>query len=95
LNYDLTELGTGISLRAIYRGRYGFGDANGNGIIDAGNEYGKGHVMLNATVTQTVGNRFEVFGSALNLLNFTEADKLPTTPGRMFRLGIRFTHQNQ
>lgn len=95
LNYDLPESGTGVSLRAIYRGRYGFGDANGNGIVDDRNEYGKSHVMLNATVTQPVGNRFEVFGTALNLLNFTEADKLPTTPGRMFRLGIRFTHQNQ
>lgn len=93
-SYVLPDAGTVISLRAIYRGRYGFGDANGNGIIDAGNEYGKSHVMLNATVTQSVGNRFEVFGSALNLLNFTEADKLPTAPGRMFRLGIRFTHQN-
>lgn len=93
--YDLQETGTGISLRAIYRGRYGFGDANGNGIIDAGNEYGKAHVMLNATVTQSIANRIEAFGSAINLLNFTESDKLPTAPGRMFRLGFRYNHSSK
>src|SRR5690606_29023448 len=34
-SYVLPDAGTVISLRAIDRGRYGFGDANGNGIIDA------------------------------------------------------------
>jgi outer membrane receptor for ferrienterochelin and colicins len=95
LGYSHPATGTGINARAIFRGRYGFGDANGNGIIDADNEYGKAHLMLNVTATKTINQNFEVFGSALNLLNFTEADKLPTAPGRMFRLGIRFNHSSK
>jgi outer membrane receptor for ferrienterochelin and colicins len=95
MNYAHVASGTAVSARAIYRGRYGFGDANGNGIVDADSEYGKAHVMLNLTVTKSVSGNFEAFGSALNLLNFTEADKLPTAPGRMFRLGVRFNHLSQ
>ncbi len=95
LGYSHSATGTGINARAIFRGRYGFGDANGNGIVDANNEYGKAHVMLNVTATKSVNQNFEVFASALNLLNFTETDKLPTAPGRMFRLGIRFNHSSK
>lgn len=95
VNYTHSATGTGINARAIIRGRYGFGDANGNGIVDADSEYGKTHVMLNVTATQTVNQNFEFFGSALNLLNFTETDKLPTAPGRMFRFGIRFNHSSK
>ncbi len=95
VSYAHAATGTGIHARAIFRGRYGFGDANGNGIVDAANEYGKAHVMLNITATKTVTQNFEVFGSALNLLNFTETDRLPTAPGRMFRMGIRFNHSSK
>ena len=81
-----------LNVRAIYRGRYGFGDANGNGIIDQDLEYGRSTVMLNGTFLKQIGKHVEVNFKVLNALNVTDPERLLTSPGRQFQFGIRF-HQ--
>jgi len=83
-----------LSVRAVYRGRYGFGDANGNGIIDQDIEYGRSYVMLNGTFTKHVGKFLEMQAKVLNALNETDPDRLLTTPGRQFQFGLRFLSQS-
>ena len=78
-----------VHLRAIYKGRYGFGDANGNGIIDQDLEYGRSHLMLNGTFLKQVGKHAEIHAKVLNALNSTDSERLLTSPGRQFQIGIR------
>ncbi|MBL0145480.1 MAG: TonB-dependent receptor [Chitinophagaceae bacterium] len=42
------------SLRAVYRGRFGYTDINGNAILDDNREYANGYVLLNASVTKNI-----------------------------------------
>jgi outer membrane receptor for ferrienterochelin and colicins len=79
-----------LSVRAVVRGRYGFGDANGNGIIDQDLEYGRSHVNLNATFIKELGKHLDVQFKVLNALNVTDPERLLTTPGRQLQFGIRF-----
>ncbi len=75
---------SGMSLRAVYRGRFGFSDVNGNAILDDDQEYVDGYLMLNASIKKAFKQGFELQAGADNLLGHTDPDKLPSLAGRLF-----------
>lgn len=71
LFYTNSRHNYGASLRGIYRGRYGIADANGNGLIDADNEYIKGYLLLNFAIHKQLFEWLTLEAGANNLLNAT------------------------
>lgn len=91
LNYVNFRHHFDLSLRAVYRGRYGFGDYNGNGITDIAGEYVKGYPVLNLAVSRRLlDNRLRLQLEVENLLDRTDPAHVPTLPGRLFYAGLHF-----
>ena len=88
INYR--ELNTGIdwALRAIYRGKFGFADRNGNLILDDESEYADGWVSVNLTASKTLSNGIFFEAGGTNLLN-TATPAQPNNPGRVLFLGVK------
>ncbi len=71
------------SIRAVYRGRFGFSDRNGNAILDDDSEYARGYLLLNMVIGKAVFPGTELQIGADNMLNYTDRDHLPGLPGRV------------
>ena len=78
------------SLRLLYRGRFGFGDRNGNLILDAAEEYVRGHALLNLSLGKAWGQnqRFRLQIGVDNLLNYRDPLYLPGLPGSLYWLNF-------
>ena len=88
VNYYEKLSGVDVAVRGIYRGRFGFGDINGNLILDDDMEYSKGLMVWNLTLSKTLDNgiRLEAGGrNLLNSLNFHD----PTNAGRLLFVGMQ------
>ena len=83
LFYEHNKKGITATLRGIYRGQYGFGDRNGNLILDAPNEYVRGYLLWNASASKQIGNYFNLQAGVDNLLNHTDAQFIPSLAGRL------------
>jgi len=83
LFYENDKKGISATLRGVYRGRYGFGDRNGNLILDAPNEYVKGYVLWNASASKQIGKCFVLQAGVDNLLNHTDNQFVPSLAGRL------------
>ena len=91
ISYSGFRRGFNISLRGIFRGRYGFGDYNGNTIVDIPEEYVKGYTVLNLALSkQLLNNKLTLRLEVENLLDYTDAAHIPTLPGRLFYAGLNF-----
>ena len=78
------------SVRAVYRGRFGYSDINGDNILDDDREYVKGYIMLNGTVSIAVPKGIEFQTGSDNILNHTDRDKLPNLSGRTWFINCNF-----
>ncbi len=88
LNYYEPYTGISAALRGIYRGPFGFGDVNGNLILDDPREYAPGIFQTNLTLSRTFekGLMLELGGfNLLNQLNIYD----PTNPGRTYFIGAK------
>jgi outer membrane receptor for ferrienterochelin and colicins len=86
--------GFSASLRTIYRGKYGFGDLNGNNIADAQSEFVNGYLLVNTSA----GHKFKQwdFQAGIdNLTNFRNPQFIPTLPGRIFWTTVRYRISQQ
>jgi outer membrane receptor for ferrienterochelin and colicins len=83
LFYESQPHGLTASVRAIYRGRYGFADANANTILDADNEYVRGYLLLNVAASKTLGPWLSVQAGVDNLTNYTDPAYISTLAGRL------------
>jgi outer membrane receptor for ferrienterochelin and colicins len=81
--YEDKHTGLSASVRAIYRGRYGYADLNNNGILDADNEYVSGYVTCNVSVGKNITPWAKVQVGCDNILNYKNAAYIPTLPGRL------------
>lgn len=93
INYNEKFTGVDIALRAIYRGPFGFGDTNGNLLLDDPSEYAPGIISYNLTLSKVLDNgiSMEVGGTNLaNQLNMYD----PTNPGRILFAGVRIPITN-
>ena len=81
------------NIRANYRGRYGYGDINGDNILDDSREYVAGYVLLNAAISKAFKQGFEIQVGAENLLNHKDKDRLPNLPGTTYLINCNFNLQ--
>jgi outer membrane receptor for ferrienterochelin and colicins len=88
INYRDSFTEINWSLRAIFRGKFGFADRNGNLILDDEREYAPGWVSINFTASKTLKNGLFMEAGGTNLLN-TATPAQPNNPGRVLFLGIK------
>lgn len=79
--YETTK-GISASLRGIYKSKYGYGDLNGNAVLDAENEYIKGFMTWNLSVAKVYKKlNFQV--GIDNLLDYKNPQYIPNLAGRL------------
>lgn len=89
LFYMNKKTGWSASVRAIYRGKYGFGDINGNLILDDEAEYVKGYWLANASVGKNIMSWINVQVGIDNLFDYTNPTYISTMPGRLYYTTIQ------
>jgi outer membrane receptor for ferrienterochelin and colicins len=94
LFYELPRRGLSASLRAVHRGRYGFGDRNGNLILDDATEYVPGYVTGHATISKT-WKTLTLQAGLDNFTNYTDSQFIPTLPGRLWFASLRWDWTTQ
>ncbi|WP_018344225.1 TonB-dependent receptor [Cytophaga aurantiaca] len=77
------------TIRAIYRGRYGFGDMNGNLILDADNEYVSGYWLANVSLGKSITPWFNLQLGVDNVFNYTNPQYISSIPGRLYYTSIQ------
>lgn len=93
LFYSLPKHGINASARAIYRGRWGLGDNNGNGIVDTSQEYADGYWQVNLSAAKSIFNWLTVEAGVNNVLNTTNAFE-PSLPGRIWFGGLQMNFKS-
>ncbi|MEM1135706.1 MAG: TonB-dependent receptor [Bacteroidota bacterium] len=76
-----------VALRGIYRGEWGLGDSNGNGIVDVDNELAEGYFLLNLAINKKLYKGLTLEVGVNNLLDKTHEFE-PSLPGRILFGGI-------
>lgn len=89
--YENTAKGWTASARAIYRGRYGFSDANNNVILDDDSEYVDGYLVCNVSVGKTFMNVLKAQVGCDNLFDYTNNQYIPSLPGRLLWASVSVT----
>ena len=84
LSYNNRKNSLSASIRAVYRGRFGYSDINGNAILDDNREYVNGYVLLNTSVCKTFKQGFEIQTGCDNILNHKDKIRLPNLCGRTY-----------
>ncbi|MEM7161568.1 MAG: TonB-dependent receptor [Bacteroidota bacterium] len=96
LFYDLKKFGTRLNLRGIYRGAFGFGDLNNNGILDAEFEYTDAIFTGNFSVLKSFKSNPKLqvqFG--IDNLTDQRNTYVPSMPGRIIYGAIFINLSNQ
>ncbi|HPM31481.1 MAG TPA: TonB-dependent receptor [Chryseolinea sp.] len=79
------------SVRAIYRGRYGYADLNNNTILDDDSEYVDGYVTCNLSIGKSFQQWLKVQAGCDNLFNYKDAQYIPSLPGRLLWASVTLT----
>jgi outer membrane receptor for ferrienterochelin and colicins len=79
------ENATGVfaTARAMYRGRWGTMDLDGNGLINRADEYAQGYFQLNASAGYQLNKYFKLMAGVDNIFNYKDILNLPGNPGRV------------
>jgi len=79
-----------LNIRANYRGKYPFGDRNGNQFIDRYDTFVSGYFLVNAALEKKFFNQhLSLRLTADNLMNYTDM-LMPGQPGRVILAGITY-----
>lgn len=89
LTYRAEAIGLTVSTRGRYRGRYGFADRNGNGIVDVDREYAPGYAIIDLTLTKTLLDDFDLQVGAKNVTDHSSPQYVPQLSGRRWFVGLR------
>lgn len=89
LFYEQPKSGFSASLRGVYRGRYGFGDRDGNLILDSDSEYVRGYVIYNVSVAKT-WKSMTLQAGVDNLTGYTDPTYIPNLAGRLWYTSLRW-----
>jgi outer membrane receptor for ferrienterochelin and colicins len=96
LNYNDEKTGINTSVRAIYRGRYGYKDSDGNGIANRDDEYTNGYMLINASVSKLfMKDALRLQLTAQNLFNHKDPQVILNLPGRLIYAGVAYNFSNQ
>lgn len=79
---DIPRTSADIQVRGALKSRYGYGDQNGNLILDADQEYVDGHALWNVTLNQPLSGFAHLQIGLVNALDHVNADKIPSLSGR-------------
>ena len=91
--YEIRPWGLDLSIRANYRGKYGFLDTDNNGFIDPYDVFVKGYVLVNAAVQKKICRDRIILRLTLDNA-FDHTDYLmPAQPGRMLLAGVTWKFQ--
>lgn len=82
LSTDIPHTSADVQLRGTWKSRYGFGDRNGNLILDADQEYVDGHTLWNVTVNQPLSRFAHLQVGLVNALDHINPDRIPSLSGR-------------
>jgi len=88
LFYEQREIGFSANVRGIWRDRYGWGDANGNRILDDEREYVPAYMVWNVTAQQRLLERLTLMAGVENLGDFSQPQFIPVLAGRIWFVGI-------
>jgi outer membrane receptor for ferrienterochelin and colicins len=88
LFYEQREIGFSANVRGIWRDRYGWGDANGNRILDDDREYVPAYTVWNITAQQRLWERLTLTAGVENLGDFSQPQFIPILAGRVWFVGI-------
>lgn len=88
LIYENDPLGFSVNLSGIIKGKYGFGDINGNGILDNENEYVKGYAVWNIALSKQLPGQLNALIRIENIFDKTNTSYIPSMPGRIIYAGI-------
>ncbi|WP_038029234.1 TonB-dependent receptor plug domain-containing protein [Thermonema rossianum] len=77
------------TMRLIYRGRYGWGDANGNLILDDASEYVDGYLLCNVSAACHL-RHYTLQAGVDNLTDFRNETFIPALPPRTLWLSFQF-----
>jgi outer membrane receptor for ferrienterochelin and colicins len=91
--YRNTKHGLTLTLRGIFRGRYGYRDTDGNAIANRADEFIPGYARWNATVTKDWSmprglERLSLQVGADNLFDIKRPELIPSMPGRTIYAGF-------
>jgi len=95
LFYMSKRNGWNASVRAIYRGKYGFGDVNGNLILDDDAEYVKGYWLTNASLGNNLSSWLNLQVGIDNIFDFTNPSYISSMPGRLYYTSIQIKFNKQ
>ena len=87
--------GWSTSARAIYRGKYGFGDVNGNLILDDASEYVKGYWLVNLSAGKNITSWLNLQVGVDNVFNYTNPAYISSIPGRLYYTAVRINFNKQ
>ena len=88
ISYQEPVYGINLALRAIHRGTFGFGDVNGNLILDDPSEYAQAMTSWNLSLSKTLSNGLLLETGGFNLLNQLNQYE-PSNPGRTLFVGAK------
>ncbi|SHM87756.1 TonB dependent receptor [Cyclobacterium lianum] len=88
INYQESGTGVNMVLRGIYKGKFGFGDVNGNLILDDPSEYAPGLISWNLSLNKDLKNGIMVEAGGFNLFNQTTIHA-PDNPGTILFAGLK------
>lgn len=89
--YNNLRHGWTASARFIYRGRYGFADANNSTVLDDDREYVDGYVTCNISVAKSFGDILRMQMGCDNLFDYTDPAYIPMLPGRLLWASLSLT----
>ena len=95
LEFNDEKKGWNAYARAVYRGKFGFTDLNGNNIADDPAEMVNGFWMVNLSVSKSFSSHFSIQAGTENILNYTNPAKLSNIAGRLFFLNLNYSFVNK
>ena len=81
--------GLTANVQGTLRGRAGYADRNGNGIVDVDREYVEARTRWDATLSKTVRNTYTLRAGGENLLGYTNPRRVPSIPGRQWLVSLQ------
>ena len=83
--YENAQKGITANLRAVYRGKYGLGDRNGNLILDETNEYVTDYWTFHFSASKDFWKkRLKGQIGVDNILNYKDVQNIPSLAGRLY-----------
>lgn len=88
--YTVPEWKTDLTIRVIYRSKYGLNDTNSNGIIDEYDTFVKGYALTNLSIGQPLLKKCYLQAGANNLFDFTNTAQISNIPGRQWYAKLQY-----